>query len=131
MPKDAMHVDAHGGAEIRLVVGDTVIPAVLNGCRSARALMERLPYTIRLSRYEHDYCGVMDKALPYAPEDVHGGWRNGDIAFALSGDYFAILYKDEEISEQYDGMVTLGALTGPLAVMDTLGGAISVTIESA
>ena len=117
------------GTGIMLTVGDTVIPAVLNDSTASRALLQRLPLTLRLTRYEHDYCGVMSEPLPYGPEDVHSGWLNGDIAFTVNGNYFAILYKDEEISQQYDGMVTLGALACPLSVMDALDGSITVTIE--
>jgi hypothetical protein len=119
------------GTKIQLIVGDTVIPAVFNDSASSKALIARLPHTVHLQRYEHDYCGVMSEPLPYDAEDLRSGWKNGDIAFAVSGSYFAILYKDEEISQQFDGMVTMGALDCPLSVMDTLDGSISVRIEQA
>jgi hypothetical protein len=114
---------------VRLVVGSTVIPAFLNDSTAAQALLDRLPYTVRLQRYEHDYCGVMDSPLPYDRASLRSGWTNGDIAYAVSGSYFAILYKDEEISMDYDGMVTMGALSAPPEIMDTLAPGISVTIE--
>lgn len=116
--------------QVKLVIGKTVIPAILNSSRAARAFIDKLPCTVHLQRYEHDYCGVMDGPLPYDRETVHSGWKNGDIAYALSGNYFAILYKDEEISRQYDGMVTLGALSVDPSVMETLDGSIAVTIET-
>ncbi len=114
---------------IKLIVGDTVIPAVLNDSTPARALADRLPCTVRLQRYAHDYCGVMSEPLPYDAAELRSGWKNGDIAFAVDGSYFAILYKDEELSHQYDGMVTMGALDVPPSIMDTLDGTISVRIE--
>jgi hypothetical protein len=114
---------------VRLVVGATVIPAVLNDSTAAQALLDRLPYTVRLQRYEHDYCGVMGSPLPYDRASLRSGWTNGDIAYAASGTYFAILYKDEEISKQHDGLVTMGALSVPPEIMDTLAHSISVTIE--
>jgi len=117
------------GTRVKLIVGGTVIPAVLNDSKPARALAARLPYTVRLHRYEHDYCGVMSAPLPYDAAELRSGWKNGDIAFAVNGNYFAILYKDEEISQQFDGMVTMGALDCPPAVMDTLDEGISVRIE--
>lgn len=120
---------AENETPIRLTVGETVIPAVLNASRPSKALAARLPYTVRLQRYEHDYCGVMSDPLPYDPAELRSGWKNGDIAFAVDGNYFAILYKDEEISAQYDGMVTMGALDCPPDVMDALGRTISVRIE--
>lgn len=117
------------GTRVKLIVGDTVIPAVLNDSRAAKALIARLPYTVRLQRYEHDYCGVMDAPLPYAEKDVHNGWLNGDMAFAVNGNYFTILYKDEDVSEQFDGIVTMGVLSAPLSVMDTLDASVSMRIE--
>jgi hypothetical protein len=119
------------GTKIKLTVGDAVIPAVLNDSKSAKALIARLPHTVRLQKYAHDYCGVMRDPLPYDERDARKGWLNGDIAFAVDGNYFTILYKDEEISRQYDGIVTLGVLDAPLAIMDTLEASISVSIELA
>jgi hypothetical protein len=119
------------GTRIKMTVGEAVIPAVLNDGKSAKALIARLPYTVRLQKYAHDYCGVMREPLPYDAQDAHNGWLNGDIAFAIDGDYFTILYKDEEISRQYDGIVTLGVLDAPLSIMDTLETSISVGIELA
>lgn len=137
MPKNALNAESAEGAnrimengtKIKLVVGETEIPAVLNHSRSSKALIAMLPYTVKLERYAHDYCGVMNDPLPHDQEDLHSGWLNGDIAFAVEGNYFAILYKDEEISQQYDGMVTMGALNCPPSVMDTLDRSISVRIE--
>lgn len=117
------------GTPIKLIAGDTEIPAVLNDSTPSRALLSKLPYTVRLQRYEHDYCGVMGEALPYDDSELRSGWTNGDIAFAVSGSYFAILYKDEEISGQFDGMVTMGGLSCDPSVMETLDGSISLTIE--
>jgi hypothetical protein len=115
--------------DIQLIVGETVIPAVLNDSKPARALLAKLPYTVRLQRYEHDFCGVMDDALPYDKTSLRSGWKNGDIAYAVDGNYFAILYKDEEISQQFDGMVTMGGLDCPPSVMESLDRSISVRIE--
>jgi hypothetical protein len=117
------------GTKVKLIVGDTVIPAFLNDSKPAKALLAKLPYTVNLQNYSHDYCGIMKDALPYEKAELHSGWKNGDIAFAVDGNYFAILYKDEEISEQYDGMVTMGALSCDPSVMETLAGSISVKIE--
>lgn len=117
------------GTRVKLIVNGTVIPAVLNDGKSAAALVAKLPYTVKLQRYEHDYCGVMSEPLPYDAEDLRSGWKNGDIAFAVDGNYFAILYKDEEISQQFDGMVTMGALDCDPAIMGTLDRSIAVSIE--
>ncbi len=71
----------------------------------------------------------MDEPLSYDEKDVHNGWVNGDIAFAAEGNYFTILYKDEEVSQQFGNLVTLGRINGPLSVMDTLNDAVSIRNE--
>lgn len=115
--------------EIILKAGDKEIFAELNNSSASKELIKRLPYTIRLNRYEHDYCGVMDSPLPYNKEDLQNGWKNGDIAFAADGSYFAILYKDEEISQQFGNLVNLGKIKDSPLVMDTLNSEISLEIK--
>lgn len=115
--------------EIALTAGDTIIPAVLNDSRASKELISRLPYTVRLHKYEHDYCGVMGAPLPYDKDDLRIGWQNGDIAFAADGSYFAILYKDEDISHQFGNLVPLGKINEVPSVMDTLNAEISLRIE--
>lgn len=87
-----------------------------------------LPYTVTLRKYAHDYCGVM-QALPYDQQELRHGWSNGDIAFAADGNYFAILYKDEELSQQYGNMVTLGKLTVEPSIMNSFEETITVIID--
>lgn len=115
--------------EITLTAGDKAIPAVLNDSRASRELINRLPCTMRLHRYEHDYCGVMGSPLPYGEEDLQNGWQNGDIAFAADGGYFAVLYKDEEISQKFGNLVTLGKINEAPSVMELLDAEISLKIE--
>ncbi len=71
----------------------------------------------------------MDNPLPYDKEDLQNGWQNGDIAFAADGSYFAVLYKDEEISQQFGNLVTLGKISENPSIMDTLDSGISLRIE--
>jgi len=115
--------------EITLTIRDRKIPAVLNDSTPARELLKMLPVSLRLHKYAHDYCGVMT-ALSYKEEELRCGWSNGDIAFTTDGNYFAILYKDEEISQQYENMVTLGRLTVEPSIMDTFANEISVLITA-
>lgn len=119
------------GTKVNLIVGKTVIPATLNDSKSAQELISRLPYEVQLNKYTHDYCGVMAKPLSYDKKDVHNGWLNGDIDFATDGNYFTILYKDEDISKQFGFQVNMGVINAPLSVMDTLPSNITMRIELA
>jgi len=129
-PKIATRV-IEGGTKINMHFGDTVIPGTLNDSETAQALIKMLPYTVRLNRYSHDFCGVMNDPLPYKEENVHYGWLNGDIDFAIDSDYFTILFEDEENSERYGYQVNIGKMDGELSVLSSLRGSYDVRIELA
>lgn len=114
---------------IILTAAGKSILAELNDSKASRELIARLPCTVDLHRYEHDYCGVMDRPLPYNREDLKNGWKNGEIAFAADGGYFAVLYKDEEISSEFGNLVTLGKISTDPSIMETLPAGISIKIE--
>jgi hypothetical protein len=115
--------------EVVLSAGKTDIPAVLNDSKSSRELIRRLPFTVKLYKYEHDYCGVMKEPLGYDDNDLHNGWHNGEIVFAADGNYFTILYKDEEISSQFGNLVTLGQVTCTPDIFDKMERKISLSIS--
>ena len=120
------------GTRITLTVGNTVIPAILNDSTASKDLISRLPYTVRLNRYVHDYCGVMPEPLKYDEADVHNGWMNGDIAFARDGNYFVMFYADEDESSVYGHQITLGKVNVPLSTITSLPrGGITVNIALA
>lgn len=119
------------GTPVTITIGNTVIPATLNNSKSAKALIARLPFSMTLHKYAHDYCGVMQDPLPYDEKDVHNGWLNGDIDFARDGNYFTILYEDEENSKQYGHQITLGKIDGPLSVIKSMGDNINIRIDLA
>ena len=116
------------GTKIKMTFGDTVIYGVLNDSDTAKALIEKLPIKQHESRYTHDFCGVTDK-LPYNEEEVHYGWLNGDIDYAINAPYYTILFKDEDISEQYGYQVNIGVITSPLSDITNLNGSYDVKIE--
>ncbi len=120
------------GTRITITVGDTVIPAILNDSTASRDLISRLPYSMRLNRYTHDYCGVMPEPLKYEESDVHTGWLNGDLAFARDGNYFVMFYADEDISSRYGHQITLGKVNVPLSTLTSLpSGSITIDIALA
>ncbi len=117
------------GTKILLHFGDTVIPGILNDCDTAQALIEKLPYTVHMNSYSHDFCGVMPDELPYNEEEVHYGWLNGDIDYAIDAPYFTILHSDEDNSEQYGYQVNIGVITCELSRIRELEGNYDVLIE--
>jgi len=129
-PSMPTRVPMEGGTKINMYFGDTLIPGVLNDSETAKALIEKLPYTQHVSRYSHDFCGVTED-LPYKEEEVHYGWLNGDIDFAIDAPYFTILFEDEDVSEQYGYQVNIGVITCPLSEIAELEGSFDVRIELA
>ena len=119
------------GTPVTITIGGTVIPATLNDSKSAKALIARLPFTMTLHKYAHDYCGVMDDPLPYDEADAHYGWLDGDIDFARDGNYFTILYEDEDKSSQYGNQINLGKIDGPLSAIKEMGSDITITVRLA
>ena len=119
-----------GGTKIHMYFGDTLITGVLNDCETAKAFIERLPMTQHVSRYSHDFCGVTED-LPYNEDEVHYGWLNGDIDYAINAPYFTILFEDEDVSEQYGDQVNIGVITVPLSEIAALEGSYDVRIELA
>ena len=120
-----------GGTKIKMTFGDKVIYGVLNDSKTAKALIAKLeegPITQHESRYTHDFCGVTED-LPYNKDDEHYGWLNGDIDYATDAPYFTILFKDEDISEQYGFQVNIGAITSNISEIDSLSGSYDMVIE--
>lgn len=119
------------GTKVNIHFGDTVIPGILNDSDTAKALIDMLPYTVHMSSYSHDFCGVMPDDLPYNEDEVHYGWLNGDIDYAIDAPYFTILHSDEEISEQYGYQVNIGVMDCELSRIRDLSGSYDVLIELA
>jgi hypothetical protein len=112
---------------IIVTVGETKIKAVLNNSKTAKDLISKLPYTIRLNRYEYDYCGTVDESLQFDEKDKHNCWINGEIAYV--GNYFSILFDGEEQSQGYSDMITIGHIKDDLKLMKELGYQIEVTVS--
>lgn len=119
------------GTKINMHFGKTIIPGILNDSETAKALIARLPYTVHMSRYSHDFCGVMKDPLPYKKGSEHYGWLNGDIDFATDADYFTILFEDEKNSEQYGHQINIGVIDRELSRISSLRGSYDVRIELA
>lgn len=129
-PKIATRI-LDNGTKIKMYFGNIVIPAMLNDSDTAKALIKMLPYTISLSNYGNDFCGVMEHPLPYNEEDVHNGWLNGDIDFATDGNWFTILFGGEENSGSYGYQVNIGKIDCELEKISSLRGSQQVRIELA
>lgn len=118
------------GTKVNLFFGDKRIPAVLNGSTTARELLARLPWSVRLTRYEVDFCGVIGAGdFTLHRDEVRRGWKNGDICFTADGTYFSVLFDGEE--RPGGDMVNVGVVACPLEELSALRGTFTVRIEKA
>lgn len=68
------------GTALTLTIDTTVIPAEFNNTQTARNLVTRLPYTISLNHYTHDFCCVIDMDL----NELRNLRRDIHVMFALA-----------------------------------------------
>lgn len=119
------------GTAVTITVGDKTIPAVLNDTTTAKDLISRLPYTISLNRYSHDFCGNPTERLAYDEKDVQFGWRNGEISYEKETPYFVIFFGDEDNSSIHGNQVIIGKVDVDMETLKGLGNSrIDITIEA-
>ncbi|MHB9291696.1 hypothetical protein Holit_00777 [Hollandina sp. SP2] len=129
---ECLNSNQANGTAITLTIGRLVIPAVLNDTVTARDLISRLPYTVRLHKYAHDFCAVMPNPLRYDPKDIQNGWRNGDIHFATDSNYFVLFFAGEDVSQRYGYQIHIGKMNVDAEVLRNLNDRdIDVRIELA
>ncbi|KRM82129.1 hypothetical protein FC35_GL001528 [Limosilactobacillus coleohominis DSM 14060] len=116
---------------IKLIINNQTFPAILNDSQATQTLVKKLPYTITVIQEIHDYCGVMDH-LPYSKDDVQVGWFDGDLAFDISGDWFAFFLRGANNDVRYRE-VNLGQLVNKeeIARIAQLPATVDITIERA
>lgn len=119
------------GTKINIIVGDKTIPATLNDTTTAKDLISKLPYTIKLSKYSHDYCGNPTSRLAYDEKDVQFGWKNGEISYEKETPYFVIFFGDEDNSKIHGNQVIIGKVDVDLDTIKALDSVINITIELA
>ncbi|MDR2738242.1 MAG: hypothetical protein LBB68_00185 [Treponema sp.] len=114
---------------VTLTIGDTVIPATLNNTVTARAFIERLPFTVSASKAEYDFCGTA-KELACDDSERQAGWKNGDIGY--SNGWFALFHSGEEQSGSYTTEMIIGHIDDEyLGTVRGLSGRIEITVAQA
>ncbi|MCH5295565.1 MAG: hypothetical protein J1F14_06665 [Treponema sp.] len=99
------------GTKVNLFFGEKRIPAVLNGSTTARELLARLPWSVRLTRYEVDFCGVIGADdFTLHRDEVRRGWKNGDICFTADGTYFSVLFIEHNVVRVRQLIIDFGGL---------------------
>lgn len=119
-----------GNTRIALTIEGKEYPAILYANVATRDLISRLPLTVSLNRGGRDYCGDIS-ALKYDQTQVQNGYRNGQLAYWITGQDFVIFIEREESGASVDGVVVLGELSTDFQTLFTLGRSIQVHIALA
>lgn len=117
--------------KVILTINNKDISAVLNDSPASKDLISRLPLTISLSEGSRDYCGGINPPLNYQNSDVHNGYKNGDLAFWVTGNDFVIFTKRDETANEVSGVVSLGRITDDIEVFNAMDSSFNVTIKLA
>jgi hypothetical protein len=119
---------------ITLKIGDTTLKAELNESPSAKALLEKLPVTVTLSRWGDEYygnCGVRGSVDSSAKEIM----EVGELAFWPPGSALCIFFGPTPASADNRPRAAspvnpIGRLLDDPAPLKKMAGSITVTVSS-
>ncbi len=118
------------GTKVNLVVGSTALTATLNDSVSARDLISRLPYTVKVNRAAVDYCGRLPEPLESESSEAQHGWKNGDISYIPGADWIAFFLGGEaESGSDSNSHHIIGQVDDLAALRGWPHGSIEIRIE--
>ena len=122
---------------ITIAIDDTVLEAELNDSDSAKALLERLPLSVRMSRWGDEYYGDVGKKLDVRPaRDAREDMEGGELAFWIPGNALCVFFgptpaSDGEKPRAASPVNPVGRVSGDVTVLRSLGSSIVLRVESA
>jgi hypothetical protein len=120
---------ASDGTPIRIVFGDTVIPARLDDTAGARDLATQLPLTLSFRDHNRvEKTAPLPRALSL--DGASGGHDPvaGDIGYWAPDGDLVLYYAD---APAFDGIVRIGAIDGDLRALERRRGDFEATVERA
>lgn len=115
---------------IRLTFGEVSVRALLLDNDTAKAFYEALPLAVDVSGSQVDLCGRTPVVLPYREDQVHFGWRDGDVNYNPEGGWLAVFHGGQEDSGVYGDQVDLGrVLDEDIPALRSLRGPFRLSVE--
>lgn len=123
-------------SKIKLRINEHVLSGVLNDSTTAQALLKRLPFKLRMSRWGEEYYGSIGKDLGTSQEaDARDEMKVGELAFWLPGNALCIFFGPTPASHGQEPRAaskvnSIGHLDGDyLVILHKLGASIQATLE--
>ena len=120
---------------IKLTLGTMAMEAELNDSPTAKALVEKLPLTVDLSRWGEEYYGSV--GLGKNPEPgAREVMEVGELAYWPPGDAFCVFFGPTPASSNDEPraaseVTPIGRVNGDPGSLRSLGGRVRATIELA
>ena len=126
-----------GETRIEIAIGGHVLPGVLDGSATGKALVARLPLKLRLSRWGDEYYGSLVPALkvPVAP-DAREDVAVGELAYWLPGNALCLFFGPTPAStgdapRAASPVNPAGRVTGDLSVLKKLASSVNAEVRRA
>jgi len=122
-------------SRIKLSVQGHELSGELNDSETAKALLGRLPLTVKMSRWGDEYYGSIGAALKVdAAPDAREDMEVGELAYWIPGNALCIFFGPTPASEDDKPRAAspvnpVGKVTGEVKVLKKLGSAITLKME--
>jgi hypothetical protein len=122
---------------VRFKVDDLVLEGDLNDSDTAKALLARLPLTVRMSRWGEEYYGGIGDSLGVGEAaDAREEMQVGELAYWPVGNALCVFFGPTPASSGDEPRAAsnvnpVGMLTGDLDALKKLGGSIEALVERA
>lgn len=114
---DTAPVGLDSDIDVRLTIGDEVVPATIDDTAAGRAFVSMLPLTLEFrDRFGQATVADLPRALTATTGGVQYEYRAGDIAYWPGGREIAIFYPADP-GVATPGLIPLGIVTDDLGVL--------------
>ncbi|WP_295637487.1 cyclophilin-like fold protein [uncultured Mailhella sp.] len=115
--------------ELVIRAGETVLHGTLNDSPAARAFLERLPLSVRMTNYGgREYYGGLDEVLE-TREEGRLRFDDGDITYCPQNNTVAIFYAQTSRPDLTMKVIPLGKITSSLAPLHDMLRSLAVTFS--
>lgn len=122
-PQDNQNPNQSENMNIKMIIGDKIVTATLNGTPTSQDFIATLPLTLQMSRHDdREYYAAISLSKNASTQD---GYAVGDISYWIPGNCIVFYY-----AQGYTGsLIKMGKITSDLSIFNSLNSNIAVRIE--